>query len=116
MTPEARRQLDNYLLSTPLSGRDDRQAIEDRNLLKDLARLIEDHDHFREVLMSEANRYERRAKYEGMRHYLKFRACSLGWYETQERLRGRDVAVQPVGQEKRINESRIYPVSRPYYA
>jgi hypothetical protein len=116
MTPEARRQLDNYLLSTPLSGRDDRQAIDNRNLLKDLARLIEDHDHFREVLLSESNRYERRAKYEGMRGYLKFRAYKLETYEMQERIRGRSVDRQPIGKEKDIYGSSIYPVSRPYFA
>ncbi len=116
MTPEARRQLDNYLLSTPLSGRDDRQAIADRNLLKDLARLVDDHDHFREVLMSETNRYERQAKYEGMRPYLRFRAYRMETYEMQERIRGRSVGLQPIARDKQVNESRIYPVSKPFYA
>jgi hypothetical protein len=118
MTIDAIRQLDNYLLSTPLSGRPDgsRQPIASGELLRYLASRIVDHSHLREILMSENNRYERHEKFEAMRPYLSFRPYSLGYYEMQERILGRNMAAQPITREKEEYGRRIYPVSQPFYA
>ena len=116
MTQDAIRQLDNYLLSTPLSGRDDRQPITSGELLRYLASRIVDHSHLREILMSESDRYERHEKFEAMRPYLPFKPHSVSYYEMQTRILGRSIAHQPIDNEKDTYGRRVYPVSRPFYA
>ena len=118
MTQDAIRQLDNYLLSTPLSGRPDgsRAPIENGELLRYLATRIVDHAHLREVLMSESNRYERHEKFEAMRPYLPFKPQSVSYYEMQERILGRALSTQPMDDEKERYGRRVYPVSMPFYS
>jgi len=116
MTQDAIRQLDNYLFSTPLSGREDRDPITNGELLRYLATRILDHEHLREVLMSETNRYERHEKFEAMRPYLPFKPYSVGYYEMLERNRGRDLKLQPIDEEKDRYGRRVYPVSMPFYS
>lgn len=92
MTADELRQIENFVLSRPLS---DVNAAEN---LQFLARLIVDHDHLREKLMTEPDREKRRLKFDAMRHYLDFAPDTVGNYEAAECLRR--VGIQPIYQEQ----------------
>lgn len=92
MTADEIRKIENYALSQPLS------MVEDADMLAFLATLIQDHDHFREKLMTEPNREKRYQKYGAMCAHLRFRAHSLTSYEIAEA--ARNCGVQPIYQEQ----------------
>lgn len=108
MTQETRRKVDNLLLSTPLS------EIHGREELHYLGSLIQDHDHFREILMTESDLGERRLKADAIRPYLSFEGLTVSDYEMQSRLLAR--GEQPFYKEKSWYEDmKAYPRSVPHY-
>ena len=92
MNQDERRQVENWVLSRPLS------EVSHPDNLHFLAMLIQDHDHLREKLMTEPDRGERRAKLDTMRPYLGFEAVSADDYEMAELARAH--GVQPIYQEQ----------------
>lgn len=100
MTQEERRKIENFAIVQPLS------SIDDPDMLAFMASLIQDHDHFREKLMTEPDRGKRAQKYESMRAHIRgFRPASLATYEIAETARG--AGAQPIYQEKE-NVSKLW--------
>ena len=66
MQQDEKRQLENRVLSRPLS------EITSPWDLKELAYLLQDETHLREVLRTEGDRYERIAKFRAMQPYVHF--------------------------------------------
>lgn len=104
MNPDEKRKIENFVLSRRL------EQVNHPDNLHFLAELIQDHDHLREVLMTESDRKLRRAKLETMRPYLRFRPQTADWYEMKEVQRAK--GAQPFEQERAIVESKSYPDSR----
>lgn len=82
MNQDEIRQIQNYVLSRKL------EQIAHPENLEFLARLIQDHDHFAEVLLTEPDRARRYAKFELMRAYVGFETMPLSWYELPKGVRG----------------------------
>lgn len=104
MIPDEKRKIENFVLSRRL------EQINHPDNLHFLASLIQDHDHLREVLLTDADRKQRREKLETMRPYLRFKARTVDWYEMKEAQRAS--GVQPFETEKAIVEAKSYPESR----
>ena len=101
MTPDEIRECENYALSKRLS------EINNAENLQFLAGLLLDHDHFRAKLMSEPHKEKRRAKYDLMRVYLRFKALPLDKYELAEAARA--CGVQPIyAEQEALEKSRIW--------
>lgn len=104
MNQDEKRRIENFVLSKRL------EEINHPDNLHFLAGLIQDHDHLREVLMTEPDRRERRKKLETMRPYLRFSARAADWYEAREAQRAR--GAQPFEREQAELARTTYPESR----
>lgn len=82
MNQATQRLIENIVLSRTLD------KIAHPENLQHLAGLIQDHDHFAEVLLTEPDRARRYAKFEFMRAYVRFETMPLSWYELPKGTRG----------------------------
>ncbi len=98
------RRVENFCLVCPLKD------IEDSDMLAFLATLIQDHDHLREKLLTEPDRYKRSAKLDAMRPHLSFTSLPLLDYEMAEI--ARTCGVQPIYAEQEAVSRLIIPDSR----
>ena len=91
------RKIENYVLSQPLSN------ISAPENLQFLAYLLTDHDHLRIKLAEENNQERKRAKFEAMRPYLRFKAARYDTYVVAQAVA--NAGLQPIYDEQEAMET-----------
>ena len=97
MDADELRKIENFVLAQPLSN------ISAPENLQFLAYLLTDHDHLRIKLAEENNQERKRAKFEAMRPYLRFKAARYDTYVVAQAVA--NAGLQPIYDEQEAMET-----------